>query len=903
MDIAHYHRGDKTPPSAQEVRSALRLLKQRRPGSAGTSLASTTLGTSPAGKTKKTAPQAPVLAWSKPAGGSVSSSPAAPLHCLRTSACRCNKCSADAAALCEPGEAPPQSVHTEDVGRTLSLTDAEVTAASTERTEVRCRLDDQFADAMAAPVGVGYQPWEDAIIAGTANDGAMPAPPQGASAPRTPPPSSRPALAWVYGAALGKADASPGDEEEVESLASLRSKVALAAQKCKAINRLCISELAHDDAGAVDAADRRMQAGDPWPPPAPPPPPLSAPEDRWLLGRGSGLDERTPPSHYEARLASTAPASCVESDAAMPPQGEGRGAGSGAGAACGQWLAERILASSSHKGGGRGWPSALSGASLYQPPLCQPLVHQPPVNQPPGSLLHSPETLGPFGPAPEAPDSLPQAEATTRGLALTPPRPTARPAPTVAPTNPFSSNPFSRPSTAQAEPAGEDNPFASPTNPFSPAVPAVADRAATRTRNPFSPGVADVDAAFAASTTEAYTSDDDDGPAAAAAGAARAVPPRKTNPAFLPPLPPRAGPAAAAGADNAARNLIDNPTCWGESPEAPGRRLQAARLAAGVAPAPLAAGARRAAAAPAPMPSPPDESPQSCCTPTPMAGACDDAGAGGTPGSESTLPPNAAAPRPEADAPTPSFLHKPKGATPPKAADAVKRAAERRAAAARNREEVRKYLAVERALSEVAPATPLTAPAAAANAAAPHGEGRRHAAQLVGLHREERQRRDELLGVACDVTLLLCDLAHEAVDQAEAAASTPVGRQVKEMARRLQAAREERSSPAPPPPASPPLDAPPLERGRSARAPELLEARAPARPRVRRSNSLPAARWSSTPVPVASDEQLEGWFQTEGEAEGDAALLSASRSRSRWRLLRQQVKRKLRSTPRASLAV
>ena len=94
-----------------------------------------------------------------------------------------------------------------------------------------------------------------------------------------------------------------------------------------------------------------------------------------------------------------------------------------------------------------------------------------------------------------------------------------------------------------------------------------------------------------------------------------------------------------------------------------------------------------------------------------------------------------------------------------------------------------------------------------------------------------------------------------------------------------------------------------LERGRSARAPELLEARAPAHPRVRRSNSLPAARWSSTPVPVASDEQLEGWFQTEGEAEGDAALLSASRSRSRWRLLRQQVKRKLRSTPRASLAV
>ena len=40
------------------------------------------------------------------------------------------------------------------------------------------------------------------------------------------------------------------DDEGVESLASLRAQVALAAQRCKEINRLCVTELAKPDGAA-----------------------------------------------------------------------------------------------------------------------------------------------------------------------------------------------------------------------------------------------------------------------------------------------------------------------------------------------------------------------------------------------------------------------------------------------------------------------------------------------------------------------------------------------------------------------------------------------------------------------------------------------------------------------------
>ena len=218
--IDSYHRGQSTPPSAQEVRSALRLLRTKK-----------RLSGTPA-KSKA----APALAWSKPTGGSASGTPrvAAP-DCLLTSACRCDRCRADYEEL---RRLPPTSVHTEGVGRTLvALSDDELAregqvapAAMDPRTEVRCRLEDQFADTVCTPC----TPPPSLAAAGTSAAGwVMTAAPVAAApppqAPQAPPPrpTSQP-MGWEdYYDDIASGPGDDDDDEGVESLASLRTQVGL----------------------------------------------------------------------------------------------------------------------------------------------------------------------------------------------------------------------------------------------------------------------------------------------------------------------------------------------------------------------------------------------------------------------------------------------------------------------------------------------------------------------------------------------------------------------------------------------------------------------------------------------------------------------------------------------------
>ena len=239
--IDSYHRGQSTPPSAQEVRSALRLLRTKK-----------RLSGTPA-KSKA----APALAWSKPTGGSASGTPrvAAP-DCLLTSACRCDRCRADYEEL---RRLPPTSVHTEGAGRTLvALSDDELAregqvapAAMDPRTEVRCRLEDQFADTVCTPC----TPPPSLAAAGTLAAGWVmaAAPVAAAPPPQAPPPrpTSQP-MGWedYYDDVASRPGDDDDDDEGVESLASLRTQVALAAQRCKEINRLCVTELAKPDGAA-----------------------------------------------------------------------------------------------------------------------------------------------------------------------------------------------------------------------------------------------------------------------------------------------------------------------------------------------------------------------------------------------------------------------------------------------------------------------------------------------------------------------------------------------------------------------------------------------------------------------------------------------------------------------------
>ena len=239
--IDSYHRGQSTPPSAQEVRSALRLLRTKK-----------RLSGTPA-KSKA----APALAWSKPTGGSTSGTPrvAAP-DCLLTSACRCDRCRADYEEL---RRLPPTSVHTEGAGRTLvALSDDELAregqvapAAMDPRTEVRCRLEDQFADTVCTPC----TPPPSLAAAGTLAAGWVmaAAPVAAAPPPQAPPPrpTSQP-MGWedYYDDVASRPGDGDDEDEGVESLASLRTQVALAAQRCKEINRLCVTELAKPDGAA-----------------------------------------------------------------------------------------------------------------------------------------------------------------------------------------------------------------------------------------------------------------------------------------------------------------------------------------------------------------------------------------------------------------------------------------------------------------------------------------------------------------------------------------------------------------------------------------------------------------------------------------------------------------------------
>ena len=214
--IDSYHRGQSTPPSAQEVRSALRLLRTKK-----------RLSGTPA-KSKA----APALAWSKPTGGSASGTPrvAAP-DCLLTSACRCDRCRADYEEL---RRLPPTRVHTEGAGRTLvALSDDELAregqvapAAMDPRTEVRCRLEDQFADTVCTPC---TRPPPSLAAAGwvmAAAPVAAPPPPQAPQAP-PPRPTSQP-MGWedyYDDVASRPGDDDDDDDEGAESLASLRTQV------------------------------------------------------------------------------------------------------------------------------------------------------------------------------------------------------------------------------------------------------------------------------------------------------------------------------------------------------------------------------------------------------------------------------------------------------------------------------------------------------------------------------------------------------------------------------------------------------------------------------------------------------------------------------------------------------
>ena len=732
FDLELYHRGQSTPPSAQQVRSALRLLRTKRPHAV-------------ASGTPSKSKAAPALAWSKPTGGSTSGTPrAAAPHCLLTSACRCDRCSADYEELrLHPTSADkrlPTSVHTEVVGRTMvALSEDELTregpvdpAAMALRTEVRCRLEDQFAD-------LGVEQFADTV-----------------RTPRTPPSlaaAGRAAAGWVTAVApvapprplsqpIGWEEyyddiASPpgGDDEDddegIESLASLRTQVALAAQRCKEINRLCVTELAQPD-GAAEIVRVNLK--------------LAAAGARGAGARGAGArgagargagatDDDDGYDDDGLELAATVrsltypgcgawaadPSSADAADGAAqlgmtirrtpgtslplpggaaPPSGAApapdevaaasaswrAGASSSSPPACGQWLAERILASTSHlhdlqHGDGKG--SISGGASLHQ------ARHQSGRQR--GSLhLHSPETLGPFGPAPSTPQREP------------PPPPPAGTNPFEEPTNPFSPpggglllsrysppRPSSRVlacfgelgSQGAAAPARDGATTPPPEqhngghscNPFSPTAPLDAPA-----RNPFSPGAgtrfhhaasaADAaGAAFAsfaaraayASTTDAYTSDDEDH--VARANHARAERQRLVS-VSLSPRRTQADPAAAK-----------------ELPPLPAEKLP---------------------------PRTPDEEA--------AAGAAADA-----------IAARDAAPQ---AAPGATVLTKP-AATPPAtpakqaAVDAAKRSAERRAAAARHRDEVRKYLVVERAASTAVTATSVTASF------------------------DSRQRRDALLGL------------------------------------------------------------------------------------------------------------------------------------------------------------
>ena len=741
FDLELYHRGQSTPPSAQQVRSALRLLRTKRPHA----IASGTPSKSKA---------VPALAWSKPTGGSTSGTPrAAALHCLRTSACSCDRCSADGEDLrLRPMSADkrlPTSVHTEVVGRTLvALSEDELNpiapAAAGDRmelrTEVRCRLEDQFAD-LGAGLGadLGDEQFADTVrtprtppslaaagraAAGWVTAAPAPAPAPVPAAPLRPP--SRP-MAWEHcyediASPAGDDDEDDEEEEGVESLASLRTQVALAAQRCKEINRLCVTELAQPD-GAAEIVRVNLK--------------LAAAGARGAGARGAGAtDDDDDYDDDGLELAATVrsltypgcgawaadPSSADAADGAAqlgmtirrtpgtslplpggaaPPSGAApapdevaaasaswrAGASSSSPPACGQWLAERILASTSHlhdlqHGDGKG--SISGGASLHQ------ARHQSGRQR--GSLhLHSPETLGPFGPAPSTPQREP------------PPPPLAGTNPFEEPTNPFSppggglllsrySPP--RPSSrvlacfgelgsqgaaapardgATTPPPPEQHNGGHSCNPFSPTAPLDAPA-----RNPFSPGAgtrfhhaasaADAaGAAFAtfaaraayASTTDAYTSDDEDH--VARANHARAERQRLVSVSLSP---------RRTQADSAAAK---------ELPPLPAEKLP---------------------------PRTPDEEA--------AAGAAADA-----------IAARDAAPQ---AAPGATVLTKP-AATPPAtpakqaAVDAAKRSAERRAAAARHRDEVRKYLVVERAASTAVTATSVTASF------------------------DSRQRRDALLGL------------------------------------------------------------------------------------------------------------------------------------------------------------
>ena len=706
IDLEAYHRGQSTPPSAQEVRSALRLLRTRRPHGI-------------ASRTPSKSKAAPALAWSKPTGGSTSGTPrAAAPHCLLTSACRCDRCSADYEELrLHPTSAdkrPPTSVHTEVVGRTMvALSEDELTregpvdpAAMALRTEVRCRLEDQFAD-------LGVEQFADTV-----------------RTPRTPPSlaaAGRAAAGWVTAVApvapprplsqpIGWEEyyddiASPpgGDDEDddegIESLASLRTQVALAAQRCKEINRLCVTELAQpdgaaetvrvnlalaaagargaratndDDGGGGGDSDSLELAATVRS--------LAYPGCGAWAANPSGADVVDGAGQLGRTIRHTPGTGLPLAGGAAPAQDEvtadsaswRASASSSSPPACGQWLAERILASTSHlqdleHGGGKGGVSGgiSGGASLHQ------ARHQSGRQR--GSL-HSPETLGPFGPAPSTPQREP------------PPPPPAGTNPFQEPTNPFSPpggglllSRFSPPppssrvlacfgelgSRGGAAPArdGATTPppeqrsggGGHPRNPFSPSAPLDAPA-----RNPFSPGAGTrfhhaasaADAAggafasFAAraayaSTTDAYTSDDDDH--AARAATSRAERQRLVS-VSLSPRRTQAGPAAAE-----------------ELPPLP-----AEKFPPGTPEAEAAAGAAADAI------------------------AARDAAPLSAPGATAPTKPAAAPPATPATPATPAKQA---------AVDAAKRSAERRAAAARHRDEVRKYLAVERAASTVVTAS------------------------------------------------------------------------------------------------------------------------------------------------------------------------------------------------------
>ena len=906
VELQAYHRGQSTPPSAQQVRSALRLLRTKRPHT----LTSAASSGCPPSKSKAAADCS--------RRGSTSNTPPA-LHCLRTSACRCDRCSADSKELrLRPTSADkrlPTSVHTEAAGRTLVALSEDKGAIAPagklcmDRTEVRCRLEDQFAD--CAPLRTPPSPsptlgltkvgWVTAVAA------AHPRPP------------SR-SLAWedCYDDSASGSAASPdeGEEEEgMESLASLRTQVALAAQRCKEINRLCVTELAQPDgaaetvrvglalaaagahgAGATDDDDdgdgdgdgralshREAQLAERLPHHRPHQAVLPSGTGQypgcgwgWATDQGEGdaagtghlgtttrcTPSTTPPLPLPGGSANDGGPNGEGPNGEAPPRDEH---GGGAGGQCGQWLAERILASSAssstHRGG-----AACSGVSLHQPRPRRGLERGPPLH------LHSPENLGPFGPAPACARSPSKQE---------PPPPPARTNPFEEPTNPFSPpggglllSRFSPPRSSSlvlacfgelgsrgggatardgATPP-EQRSGGHPRNPFSPG-------AAPACSNPFSPGADAASAASAASaagatfaadaasatfaarvayasTTDAYTTDDDDHVARAAAS--------RTERERLSPRRARTMPAARK-----------------DLPPPPGDNLPLRTPHADV----VAAGAEAGAAETVPVHTPQQLlSPQSC---TPRAET------------RAAIAALDAAPRAARGA-TPT--KQPAATTTPakhSAVDAAKRSAERRAAAARHRDEVRKYLAVERA---AVTSTAMTASF------------------------DSRQHRAELLGLTVDMTLLLCDLASEAVDRAHGAASTPdLGRQIKEIAGRPQAAHLQAAhlGAAPEPlqpssPAPPPLDS----RTHARRAPPhaRTHARTPRRQRER------TARQEG--VPFVSDQQLEGGFPSAAEHGSEGAsvllvereLLGLSRGRSRWRLLRQGLRQGLRSAARVDRA-